>query len=106
MPQAVDLEKFVLDAGPDARGFKRDLGAGVKHAAIEIVSGGAVAGSLAVVREPATDTRGHIEPAEDRLRQQQLMVSVSASGGEISKDSAGFCSTTRICQSGCWRLAR
>ena len=83
--QAVHIKKRVLEAGPDARGFKRNLSASIEHSAIHLISRGAIPRGFAVVSETAPDPRRDIEPAEKRLGQQQLMKRIGAGRGKISR---------------------
>ena len=95
--QAVHLEEVVLGCGPDPRGFEGKLRPGVEDAASQFVGGGAWAGGSAVVGEPSAGPWRQVEPAEKRLRPEQLVKRISPAGLIIQRHrSIGLGKTAAI----------
>ncbi len=78
--EAIGIQEAAAKVGPDARGFEGELSAGVEDAARNLAGGRAGARRIAVVSVAAAHARDEIEPAEESLRQSDLMVSIDAAG--------------------------
>ena len=78
--QAIQREQAVGFISPGLRGLEGQFRAGVDDGAGEVAGGGAAAIGFAVISGPASGARGEIQPAEESLRQSDLMYGIGPRG--------------------------
>src|SRR5581483_10772821 len=83
------VEEMIFDARPGARDLRRNFRARVEYVAIMFGGGRAGAFRFAVIGEASARARGEVEPAEECLRQRDLMEGVRARSRKRGHDDVG-----------------